>query len=116
MSSVADSIALITGGFLMLIPGYLTDIIGLFLFVPGLRTLAGIYFITWITTSKRFSGFVNLGGNTHQSAQEQHSRTSTFEFREQNHHHTAFGEVIEGDFEEKVSPKPQLQKNQTKKF
>ena len=43
VKSVADSVALAAGGILMLIPGYVTDAIGLFLFTPGIRTLSLIH-------------------------------------------------------------------------
>ena len=39
VSSVADSISLVIGGILMLIPGYFSDAVGLLLFVPGLKIL-----------------------------------------------------------------------------
>ena len=111
MSSVADSISLVIGGILMLIPGYLTDVIGLFLFVPGFRTISGIYFIKLITRSRRFSNFVNRNGSERRSGQGQNAKTNTKEdptkFSEQNHHHGAYDDIIEGTFEERVSPKPQ---------
>ena len=43
VTSFADSVALAVGGIFMLIPGYVTDGIGLFLFIPGIRTIAGVY-------------------------------------------------------------------------
>ena len=45
----------------MLIPGYVTDAIGLLLFLPGIRTLAGVYLLQWMARSKRFTGFTNFG-------------------------------------------------------
>ena len=120
VSSVADSIALIIGGVLMLIPGYLTDILGLFLFVPGLRTFAGIYSIKWIMNHKKFNGFVNVNVNAAQSERKSHSKTkhrkNPLGFNQKARQNDAFDEIIEGDFEERESPKSQLQHNKTKKL
>ena len=52
--SIADSISLVIGGGLMLIPGYVTDSIGLLLFIPGFRTMAGMYLLQWVA-KKRIS-------------------------------------------------------------
>jgi len=62
VTSIADSISMVVGGALMLIPGYVTDGIGLLLFLPGIRTLAGVYLLQWMARSKRFTGFTNFGG------------------------------------------------------
>ena len=62
--SIADSISLVIGGGLMLIPGYVTDGIGLLLFIPGFRTMAGMYLLQWVAKKPHFSGFVNFGGST----------------------------------------------------
>ena len=61
VTSIADSISMVVGGALMLIPGYVTDGIGLLLFLPGIRTLAGVYLLQWMARSKRFTGFTNFG-------------------------------------------------------
>ena len=50
--SIADSISLVIGGGLMLIPGYLTDGVGLLLFIPGFRTMAGMCLLKWVTKSQ----------------------------------------------------------------
>ena len=117
VSSVADSISLVIGGILMLIPGYLTDVVGLFLFIPGLRTLTGIYFIKWFTNTRRFNGFINLGDNLFQARDGHHSKTNNknnpFRYDKDFHHHRNFDDVIEGDFEERVKTKPKIQQNKT---
>ena len=68
VSSIADSVSMVVGGALMLVPGYVTDTIGLLLFLPGIRTLAGVYSLQWMARNKRFTGFTNLSsgpfGNT----------------------------------------------------
>ena len=38
---MADGAAIAAGAVLMLIPGYITDAMGLLLFVPGIRTFFG---------------------------------------------------------------------------
>ena len=62
VKSVADSVALASGGVLMLIPGFVTDTIGLFLFVPGIRAVAGIFFMQWLSRNRRFHGSIHDGG------------------------------------------------------
>ena len=62
LTSIADSISMVVGGALMLIPGYVTDAIGFLLFLPGIRTLAGVYLLQWVARSKRFTNFTNFGG------------------------------------------------------
>ena len=64
VGSVADSISLAVGGILMLIPGYVTDGIGVLLFIPGLRTIVGAWMLDQLSTNNRFKGFVHVGGNT----------------------------------------------------
>ena len=41
LASIADSLSLLLGAVLMLIPGYVSDAMGLMMFGPGIRTLAG---------------------------------------------------------------------------
>ena len=119
MSSVADSISLVIGGVLMLVPGYLTDAIGLFLFIPGLRTLAGIYFLKWIASNKRFDSFISLNGNKIQSGRKPHvnkyDRQESTGYSEQHDSQAAFNDIIEGDFEERVDYTSQLKKNKITK-
>ena len=64
VGSIADSIALTFGGLLMLIPGYVTDTLGLLLFVPGLRTFAGTWILHHLFNNNRFRGFVHVDGKT----------------------------------------------------
>ena len=60
VTSIADSIALVFGGILMLIPGYVTDTLGLLLFMPGFRTISGVYLLRWVSNSRRFTSYVNF--------------------------------------------------------
>ena len=63
VGSISDSISLVVGGVLMLIPGYVTDGIGILLFIPGLRTIAGAWILHQLVTKNRFKSFVNVGGS-----------------------------------------------------
>ena len=103
--SIADSISLVIGGGLMLIPGYVTDGIGLLLFIPGFRTLAGMYLLQWIAKKPHFSSFVNFGGNTSTPKKGNHH---PFGFGEQPHHQNDFDDVIEGEFEERPDQDHQI--------
>ena len=60
VGSIADSISLVFGGMLMLIPGYVTDGIGVLLFIPVLRTIAGAWILQQLVTNDRFRGFVHV--------------------------------------------------------
>ena len=100
VTSIADSISMVVGGALMLIPGYVTDGIGLLLFVPGIRTLAGVYLLQWMARSKRFTGFTNFrgapfGNPPPGAASHQHDP-----FTKQQHK-TRNDDIIEGEFEER---------------
>ena len=117
VSSVADSISLVIGGILMLIPGYFSDAVGLLLFVPGLRTFFGIFFIKWFTNSRRFNGFENFADTMYKSKHEHRSNTSgkknSFEEKDVPNHPKTFDDIIEGDFVERISPKPKIKQNKT---
>lgn len=87
VKSVADSVALAFGGVLMLIPGYVTDAIGLFLFSPGIRTIAGVYLMQWLFHNRRFQGNVHVGAEFAEPPSRPH-----------NH---AADDIIEGTAEER---------------
>ena len=46
VASMADGAAIAAGAVLMLIPGYITDAMGLVLFIPGIRTIIGASLIS----------------------------------------------------------------------
>jgi len=100
--SIADSISLVVGGGLMLIPGYVTDSVGLLLFIPGFRTMVGMCFLQWVAKKPSFTGFVNFGGSTFTRGD---TNQSPFGFSEQSRHHNDFDDVIEGEFEERLDAK-----------
>ena len=62
LAVVAESLSLLIGGILMLIPGYVTDGLGLLLFVPGLRTVVGLAIMSRLLKNARFRSFAETGG------------------------------------------------------
>ncbi len=100
--SIADSISLVVGGGLMLIPGYVTDGVGLLLFIPGFRTMAGMCLLQWVAKRPNLTGFVNFGGSTFTRGNR---NQDPFGFSKQSHHQDNFYDVIEGEFEERPDTK-----------
>ena len=95
VGSVANGLSLAVGGILMLMPGYVTDAVGIFLFMPGVRAIAGAWILHHLVTNKRFKGFVHVDGQAGFSTR----RTNPF-------YHT--DDVIEGDATEHQPPKDHL--------
>ena len=113
VTSIADSISMVVGGALMLIPGYVTDIIGFLLFLPGLRTLAGVYLLQWMARSKRFAGFTNFGSGPFGNAASGNPASGTTgyqhnSFTKQQHKTRDDDDIIEGEFEERPDQDPQI--------
>lgn len=98
VTSISDGVSLIFGAILMLMPGYVTDAIGLILFVPGIRTIAGIYFLKWVTQSQRFTSYVHFR-NSFDNAENVRQRPA----------HN--GDIIEGEFEERFDQSKHLPKS-----
>ena len=84
VETITDSFALAVGGILMLMPGYITDCIGILLFVPGFRTLAGASILRYLINNERFSGFVHV------------ERQNTFTDHT-NQYFSESSDIIEGD-------------------
>ena len=93
LATVAESVSLLIGGVLMLIPGYVTDGLGLLLFVPGLRTVVGLAIMSQLLKSPRFRKFAGTSGsNVHFGfARPQWSRQKSDD-----------DTIIEGEAEEKT--------------
>ena len=102
VASIADSISLVFGGGLLLIPGYVTDSLGLLLFIPGFRTMAGMWFLQWVAKKPSFNAFVNFRADTFT---RRNGNQEPFGFRKQSHHENNFDDIIEGDFEERPAAK-----------
>ena len=106
VTSIADSISMVVGGALMLVPGYVTDGIGLLLFMPGIRTLTGVYLLQWMARSKRFTGFTNFGGGPFGNAASGNPASGAAgyqhnPFTKQQHKTRGDDDIIEGEFEER---------------
>ena len=101
VGSVADSISLAVGGILMLIPGYVTDGIGVLLFIPGLRTIVGAWMLDQLVTNNRFKGFVHVGGQGGVGRQGGFSAHNPRPFHDAD-------DVIEGDATEHGPPSDRL--------
>lgn len=121
--AIAGSFALIAGAILMLIPGYVTDAIGLLCFVPGLRTIIGRFIAGRMATSRTsgfYSGF-NAGTFGRNPFGDNQNSSQFSSFRENDDFSEAFGDdnestrqpykrkspsyqdddIIEGEFKEK---------------
>ena len=103
IGSVADSVSLAVGGILMLIPGYVTDGIGVFLFIPGLRRITGAWLLHQLITNNRFKGFVHVTGQDGIAGKGGFSPHDPRPF-----HFT--DDVIEGDVTEHRTPNDRLNK------
>jgi UPF0716 protein FxsA len=106
VNSIADSISMVVGSALMLIPGYVTDTIGFLLFLPGIRTLAGVYLLQWMARSKRFASFTNFGSGPFGNAASGNPASGTTgyqhnSFTKQQHKPRDDDDIIEGEFEER---------------
>jgi len=106
VTSIADSISMFVGGALMLIPGYVTDGIGLLLFIPGIRTLTGVYLLQWMAKNKRFTSFTNFGGASFGNAASGNPKSGADgyqhnPFTKQQHKTSGDDDIIEGEFEER---------------
>ena len=95
VASLADGVSILFGAVLMLIPGYLTDSIGLVLFLPGIRTLIGALILKRISAR----GSVMMGGRMPVG------RGMSFGHRQGDRHpphqRDDSNDIIEGDFEER---------------
>ena len=101
-ASLASGLSLLVGAFLMLLPGYVTDAMGILCFIPGLRFLIG-----WALLARfPLVGTQNIFGNRF---------TSGFMTDSDGYDNPAYsddkqpfsrpknlgGDIIEGDFEKK---------------
>ena len=98
VGSVVDSISLAVGGILMLIPGYVTDGIGVLLFIPWMRTIFGAWILHQVVTNNRFKGFIHVAG--HDGFSPHHSRP-----------YDDSDDIIEGDVTEHTTPRDRLNKH-----
>ena len=94
VGSIVDSIALAFGGILMLIPGYVTDSIGILFFVPVLRTIFGGWILHLLCRNSLFKGSFHVDGKT--------------SFTQTNKRSYEDDDIIEGSYTENTSSKKRL--------
>ena len=107
-STLASGFSLILGAVLMLLPGYVTDFIGLICFIPGFRVLIGRYLINHlgasIYSSKLFSGFSTRFDSTVNFSSHNQNHTGPKTYSATVRQKPFEGEVIEGQYESKDNP------------
>lgn len=106
VKSVADSIGLLCGAILMLLPGYVTDAVGLAMFIPGIRMVAGLWLATRLGKSARFTSYAGTswgGAHTHNTAfgAGHHQSSSSADRHSPDRWQDNY--IIEGEAEEKPS-------------
>ncbi len=91
--ALLDGVGLLAGAFLMLLPGYVTDCLGLLCFLPGLRRLVGQFLFARFA-SGRMASFMasHMPGRTGPSGTGPGPQASQ---------RPAAKQVIEGDWQEK---------------
>lgn len=98
LAAVAEGVSLLIGGILMLLPGYITDGLGLVFFVPVLRKIVGHAIISRLIKNARFRNFARGGGISFYSAGQSPQWSS--QQREDD-------SIIEGEAEEKYQDQSQ---------
>ena len=96
VASLAAGTSVMAGAVLMLIPGYLTDVIGLVMFLPVIRTPIGASLMKWLTSR---GGFMMRGGMPFGTGGSNFHWTNDNP-GQGNTYQTEEYDVIEGDFEE----------------
>ena len=96
--SLASGLSLLLGGFLMLLPGYVTDAVGILCFVPGLRFIIGNALLSRLHMAKA----PNIFGARFSQGFSGRSETG-FDNRSHTSHRrrTLDSDIIEGEFKEK---------------
>ena len=107
VASLAAGTSIMAGAVLMLIPGYLTDAIGLVMFLPVIRTLIGASLLKWLTNR---GGFMMRGGMPFGAGRSDFHWTNDNP-AQGNTYRTEKDDVIEGDFEERHPDSKQLDRH-----
>lgn len=125
LSQMADSLSLVLGAFLMLLPGYVTDFMGILCFIPGIRTIVGTFLMKHLAGrlmkaaanphGRGFgrNGFSSMHFQSNDRAPSDDT-TSGFtgtgfvdsDFRNQQHGRALEDDLIEGEFSEKPTQDP----------
>lgn len=103
--AIASSLSLLIGAILMLLPGYVTDGLGLLCFVPGLRALIGGFIARHINLGMMSSMRGPFGaGFSQTSSDNPFASQDEFETQQKRPSPPHLGgedDVIEGEFKEK---------------
>lgn len=109
-SAIASSVSLLFGALLMLIPGYVTDGLGLLCFIPGIRDIIGALIATRFRSSmmanaSRFqkggfqAGGFQAGGSS--PFADKHDDDTPHPHKSHRPSMPSDKDIIEGEFEEK---------------
>ena len=102
--AIASSLSLLLGAILMLLPGYVTDFMGLLCFVPGLRVIIGRFLASKMTARQAgaFSAGPFGGDNAFEDfLKKRQNNAETTSQTEKDITFDETGEIIEGEFKEK---------------
>lgn len=114
VASLAAGVSVMAGAVLMLIPGYITDGIGLVMFMPVIRTIIGACLLKAMTSRGQMMmrggrSFASRGfGGSWSGMAGRRRRREDSPF--QQNPHSNDDDVIEGDFEERRSDRDKLDK------
>ena len=107
-SALASGISLILGAILMLLPGYVTDFIGLLCFIPGLRVLIGQSLLGQlgesVYSSNLFRGISSRFSSTDDFSSFDQTDTKPKRASSYDNQQPLDGEIIEGQYESKDYP------------
>ena len=109
-SAIASSVSLLFGAILMLIPGYVTDGLGLLCFIPGIRDIIGALIATrfrsgMMANASRFQkGGFQAGGFSPFTDKQDDDTSQVHKSQAHRSHRPSMPsdkDIIEGEFEEK---------------
>ncbi len=107
-STLTSGLSLILGALLMLLPGYVTDFVGLLCFIPGLRALIGQSLLSQlgasVYSSKLFSGLSTRFSSTDSPSYYNYNNTKPQTHSSFVRQQPLEGEIIEGQYESKDDP------------
>ena len=107
-STLASGASLVLGAVLMLLPGYVTDFIGLLCFIPVLRVLIGQSLLSrlgeTVYSSSLFTSYSTRFGSTDGVSPYNHKHTKPKRFSNYSHQQPLEDEIIEGQYESNDVP------------
>ena len=107
-STLASGVSFVLGAILMLLPGYITDFIGLLCFIPVLRVLIGQSLLSRldgpIYSSNLFTNFSSLFSSKDGFSAHSYKNTKQKKSSYYAHQKPLEGELIEGQYKSKDTP------------